>query len=84
MNRTFDVMTSWTASAARGGAGLRVRELGLRPEEPLELYEFEACPYCRKVRDALSELDLEAYVYPCPKGGERFRPWVIENGGKRQ
>jgi glutathione S-transferase len=50
----------------------------------LELYEFEACPYCRKVREALSELDLDAVIYPCPRGGERFRPSAIEKSGRRQ
>lgn len=37
------------------------------PELPLELYEFEACPFCRKVREAITMLDLNCYVYPCPK-----------------
>ena len=46
------------------------------------LYEFEACPYCRKVREALSMLDLQAEIRPCPKGGPRFRPWVTQHGGQ--
>jgi glutathione S-transferase len=48
------------------------------------LYEFESCPFCRKVREALTVLDLEAEVRPCPKGGTRFRPEVIARGGKAQ
>jgi glutathione S-transferase len=36
------------------------------------------------VREALSILDLEAIVYPCPKKGPRFRPAVVERGGKAQ
>ena len=50
----------------------------------LEIYEFESCPYCRIVREVLTELDLDAVIYPCPKGGERFRPRVLEQGGKMQ
>jgi glutathione S-transferase len=50
----------------------------------LELYEFEACPFCRKVREALSMLDIDATVYPCPKDGTRFRPAVVAQGGKAQ
>jgi glutathione S-transferase len=50
----------------------------------VELYEFEACPYCRKVREALTELDLEAVIHPCPKGGKRFRAKVKKMGGKAQ
>src|SRR5215475_11969543 len=82
LNRGFDVSTSWLVSAARLGAGLAVGRLGQRPSRPLELYEFEACPFCRKVREALSILDLEAIVYPCPKGGPTYRPRVRERGGK--
>ena len=82
MNRILDVSTSLFATIARLGAGLRVEALGERPAQPLELYEFEACPYCRKVREALTALDLEAIVYPCPKGGKRFRDVAITKGGK--
>ena len=28
-------------------------------------------------------LDLTALIYPCPKGGPRFRNYVIEHGGQR-
>ncbi len=84
MFRPLDVATSLAATLARGAAGLSVGTLGERPEKPLELYEFEACPYCRKVREALSMLDLEAIVYPCPKGGPRYREQVKAEGGKAQ
>ena len=82
MIRTLDVATSLVASIARLGAGMEVATLGKRPAKPLELYEFEACPYCRKVRETLSILDLDAIVYPCPKGGPRFRPDTVRRGGK--
>jgi glutathione S-transferase len=72
------------ASVARLGAGLTARSIGTRPEKTLEVYDFEGCPFCRKVRDALSELDLEALIKPCPKGGARFRPELKERGGKTQ
>uniref|UniRef100_A0A7S0ZAQ1 GST N-terminal domain-containing protein n=1 Tax=Timspurckia oligopyrenoides TaxID=708627 RepID=A0A7S0ZAQ1_9RHOD len=55
-----------------------------RPEQPLEVYEFEACPFCRKVREALTILDLDVYIYPTPKNGVRFRPLVENLGGKQQ
>lgn len=84
MNRMLDVATSFIATVARPLNGLRVEALGPRPERPLVLYEFEACPYCRKVREALTALDLEVDVRPCPKGGGRFRPEVVERGGKAQ
>ena len=84
MNRTLDVTTSFLSTLARFGTGAFLAPLGPRPEKPLELYEFEACPFCRKAREALSALDLEAVIYPCPKGGPRFRPEVERRGGKQQ
>ena len=84
MNRALDVASSLAASIARGGIGVKVGAFGPRPERPLELYEFEACPYCRKVREALTLLDLDALVLPCPKGGPRFREEVKRRGGKYQ
>ncbi len=84
MNRALDITTSVLATLARLGQGAFVGPLGPRPEKPLELYEFEACPFCRKVREALSMLDLDATVYPCPKRGPRFRAEVERRGGKQQ
>ena len=82
--RTLDVGSSITATLLRLGAGAQVAGVGPRPEQPLELWDFEGCPYCRKVREALSILDLDASVYPCPRNGTRFRPGLIERGGKAQ
>jgi glutathione S-transferase len=82
--RAWDVATSGAATLLRLGTGRRV--LGAadkRPAALLDLYEFEACPFCRRVREALSALDLSAMIHPCPKGG-RLRTLVRERGGKEQ
>jgi glutathione S-transferase len=84
MLRALDVASSTLASALRLGAGWKATPVARQPERLLELYEFEACPYCRRVREAMSELDLDAMVYPCPRGGARWRPKVTELGGKRR
>ena len=76
MNRALDVTTSLLATLARFGHGAAIGRLGPRPAKPLELYEFEACPFCRKVREALSVLDLEAIDLSVP---ER-RPAVSRRG----
>jgi glutathione S-transferase len=78
------IVSSAAASAVRVPLGYRVSPLGERPKKPLELYEFEACPFCRKVREALTMLDLDVIVRPSPHGGERFRPEAIARGGKGQ
>ncbi len=40
----------------------------IAPEKPLELWSFEASPYCRVVRELLTELEL---------------PYTLHNVGKR-
>ena len=82
MNRVFDITTSVLSTLARAGTGSRVGAPGARPQQLLELYEFEACPYCRKVREALTILDLDAMIHPCPKGGPGFRKEVRKRGGR--
>ena len=81
----IDLATSLAASSLRAWRGTdRFSAAPLQPEKLLELYEFEGCPYCRLVREVLTELDIDAMIYPCPKGGTRFRPQVVEQGGKAQ
>jgi hypothetical protein len=72
----LDITLAAMVTGARLGAGRRVVSESRRPPLPIEFYEFEACPYCRKVREALSALDLDVLVYPCPRGGTRFRSRV--------
>jgi glutathione S-transferase len=81
MSRSLDVATSFLVSGFRFAAGQYARGNSTRPPKPFELYEFEACPVCRKVREALCEFELDAIVYPCPKNG-RFRDVVKKRGGK--
>ncbi|KAH6802762.1 Thioredoxin family protein [Perilla frutescens var. frutescens] len=72
---------------ALGFAGFKLKEtsqLGPRPEKPIEIYEFESCPFCRKVREIVSVLDLDVLYYPCPRNGPNFRPKVSQMGGKQQ
>jgi glutathione S-transferase len=82
--RALEVATSSLASALRLGAGRRARSTATRPARRLELYDFEGCPYCRLVREALSELDLDATVYPCPTGGTRFRARAVAIAGRER
>ncbi len=78
------IISSTAASVVRFPLGLRVGAIGPRPEKRLELYDIEACPYCRKVREALTMLDLDVLIRPTPHGGTRFRPEAIARGGKEQ
>ena len=82
MLRALDVSTSIAATLSRLAVGVSVGATGPRPERDLELYEFEGCPFCRKAREALTILDLDALIHPCPKNGPRFREEVKKRGGK--
>jgi len=82
--RFWDVTTATAASAARPNFGNVHYRRGKVPEQPLELYEFEVCPYCRIAREALSALSLDPIIYPCPKGGTLFREKVKREGGRYQ
>lgn len=84
MLRAIDVTTSLLTSTLRGWRGTMASARTRQPERPLELYDMENCPYCRLVRETLTELDLDAMIYPCPKRGTRFRPVMKELGGKHQ
>lgn len=85
---TLDDIHSFAASGFRGTRGLTVRpacrQNPPRPLNTLELYEFEACPYCRKVREALTELDLAYISRTCPQGDRRNRRELEQRGGKQQ
>ena len=85
MQDALDIASSTITSSLRLWRGTRASAAaGRQPKRLLELYEFEACPYCRLVREALTELDLDARIFPCPRGGRRFRPRVATLGGKTQ
>lgn len=85
MPRSTDVASAFLSSAFTLGTGTSAsHRVAKQPEKLLELYEFESCPFCRKVREALSSLDLDARILPCPPRGERFRPEVLRRGGKAQ
>ncbi len=68
----------------RTGSGVSVNSAVLKPEIPFKLFDIEGCPYCRLVREVLTELDLDTEIYPWPKQGERYRAYVNKIGGKAQ
>jgi glutathione S-transferase len=78
--------SAFLVSVLRLGRGLQprvTRDQRPAPKQLLELYEFEACPYCRKVREVLCELDLDYIVHPVAHGSPR-RAELKRRGGKVQ
>jgi glutathione S-transferase len=68
-------LTSVAASLWRPTAGGRARP-SRAPAQPLELWGFEACPYCRLVREALCSLELPYRLHNLPKGSPRRDAFV--------
>ena len=79
-----NMASSMISTLLRAANGIQCTPALIKPKQTLQLFDIENCPYCRLVREALTELDLDVEIYPCPKSGERFRPELVERGGKAQ
>ena len=71
---SIDTLTSGLASISRLPYGAAVA-IGPLPPQPdataaLRLYEFEGCPFCRRVREVMTYLDLKYTVVPCGRGSK--------------
>ena len=75
-------IASLGTSVLRVNRGLIVKGNRQTPAKTLELYEAEYCPYCRHVREALTELDLDAMIYPIPKKAKRHVARLKKLGGE--
>lgn len=85
MGSNGSALINLVAGTVRGWRGTLVRNRnGQKPQRLLKLYDMEASPYCRLVREVLTELDLDVLILPCPKGGQRFRQEAEAIGGKQQ
>jgi len=81
---TLNDAHSFAACIFRGTRGLSAaRPATHQPEQLLELFEFESCPYCRKVREVLCEMDLEYISRTCARGSAN-REVLIARAGKSQ
>jgi len=82
----FTLLTSFVATIIRLFSGWSVKRsyMGDRPGKYLKLYEYEGDPNSRLVREALTMLDLDCIILPCPKGSKRFRAEAIRIGGKEK
>jgi glutathione S-transferase len=70
------------ASASRPGFGARYRP-ARAPEQPLELYSFDASPFCRIVRETLCSLELPYLLHNVAKGSPK-RDDFVKRSGKMQ
>ncbi|GMH79786.1 hypothetical protein TrST_g3473 [Triparma strigata] len=77
----LDTLTSGLSSISRLPFGTNVapQVVAAATERPsasqLRLYEFEGCPFCRRVREVATHLDLEYTIVPCGQKS-RHRDYV--------
>jgi glutathione S-transferase len=83
MIRAFDIATSTLASTLRSWRGSSASKTSKRPDKDLILFEREGCSECRFVREALTELDLNAIIAPCPLGGKNICKLKRESGADK-
>ncbi|MDH4394345.1 MAG: glutathione S-transferase N-terminal domain-containing protein [Limnobacter sp.] len=75
MSNELEAVIHLVSGTARGWRGAnRISQAKKQPEKLLKLYDIEASPFCRLVREVLSEMDVDVMILPCPAGGKRFRP----------
>lgn len=72
------VLQAVVSAIAEGGRGVSGTAFPQQPVKALKLYEFEGSPFCRRVREVITLLNLDVEIYPCPKGGTKYRSVVKE------
>ena len=74
----LDLLTSTLASQTRLWAGTKAAATKISEQQPLIMYDNAADPCCRLVREAISELNLDVLIIPCPRQGERHMQHLQE------
>lgn len=72
MSHLANILSSVVASTLRGWRGSSASRTVRQPAKLPELFDREDDPECRLVREALTELNLDVMIYPCPEAGDRF------------
>ncbi|MFD2230933.1 glutathione S-transferase N-terminal domain-containing protein [Alkalimarinus sediminis] len=80
MNHALNIVTSTIASSIRSWRGTSASKTSQPPAKTLILFDREGCPQCRFVREALTELNLDVIIKPCPQGGNAITQLKLETG----
>ncbi len=75
---------AFVSLALRGGRGVMGTGQPMQPKKMLVLYEHEACPYSRRVREVMTRLNLDYESRPSPHKGHVYRDELEELTGKTQ
>lgn len=80
MLHTFKVINSTLASSVRGWRGTSSSRSVVQPSKDLILFDREGDPECRLVREAITALNLDVTVMPCPIGGKNLKSLEAQVG----
>jgi glutathione S-transferase len=80
-NHLLNIASSVIASTLRGWHGSAGSKQVTQPPQRPQLFDREDDPECRLVREALTELNLDVMIYPCPLSGIRFTRRLAELSG---
>ncbi|WP_367106714.1 glutathione S-transferase N-terminal domain-containing protein [uncultured Psychrobacter sp.] len=81
---TIKSLQATTSTLLRAGRGNMGTPFPMQPSEALILYEHEACPYSRRVREVMTYLNLDFESRPSPHEGHVYRDELKELAGKVQ
>lgn len=83
MLHILNVLNSTLSSTLRGWRGTSSSRQTLHPEKPLILFDREGDAECRLVREAVTSLNLDVTIMPCPLGGKNLRYLRNEAGSEK-
>ena len=84
LGHKIKALQAFTATVLRAGRGIMGTATPMQPEQALILYEYEACPYARRVREVMTYLNLDYESRPSPKNGLLYRNELQALAGKTQ
>jgi len=84
LEHVINISSSTLVSSLTGWRGTTGSKKTKLPEQEIVLFDRESCEQCRLVRQAITELNLNILVYPCPEQGHRYRPLLEEMSGASQ
>ncbi len=81
MLHLLNILSSVVSSTVRGWRGASSIKHNQQPPLLPILFDSEDNAECRLVREALTELNLDVLIYPCPQGADRFAAELQRYGG---
>lgn len=76
----INIANSVLASTLRQWRGTNASRKELKLEQALILFDREGCAECRRVRELLTEMNLDVLIMPCPLNGQNIKQLRKQSG----